>query len=211
MTRPIAAGHRTVLHVSSKCLYTRTLTRAYTCAHKDILIQKPVSKKSWNAAWYVNNNKMISIIKKKKNLRLSILLLIANHDYKNVPCFKFSPTVVETGLQLNCTNTVWWALNAVASFHRSRIRFSYLLTKNWSDLGSIVEDHIFSHGLDDGGQLIDVGWWQWGCVRRGEVAWMWPTAPPPSSLYQQSCVATLNPPPQHLTFYRSQISNDWEI
>lgn len=65
------------------------------------------------------------------------------------------------GLQLNWTNTVWWALNAVASFHRSWIRFSYLLTKNWSDQGSTVEDHIFSHSLDDG------GWWQWGVLGEG--------------------------------------------
>lgn len=136
-----------------------------------------------------------------------MLLLIANHDYKNVPCFKFSPTIVETGLQLNRTNTVWWALNAVASFHRSRSRFSYLLTKNWSDLGSIVEDHIFSHGLDDGGQLIDVGWWQWGVLGEGR----WHEYDLPLLLPQQSCVATLKPPPQHLTSYRSQISDNREI
>lgn len=49
MTRTIDAGHTTVLRVSSKCLYTQTLTRAHTCAHTDTLKRNPVSKKSRNA------------------------------------------------------------------------------------------------------------------------------------------------------------------
>lgn len=57
-------------------------------------------------------------------------MVIPNHDYKNVPRFTFSPTVVETGLAAKLNKYCVVSLNAVASFHRSWIRFSYLLTKN---------------------------------------------------------------------------------
>lgn len=206
MTRTIAAGTQN----GTACVEQVSLhAYVHTCAHTDILIQNPVSKKCWNAARVVHNNKLILIILGKISLSISI----ANHDYKNVPRFRFSPALVETGLQLNCTNTVWWALNAVASFHRSRIRFSYPLTKDSSDQGSIAGGPHSQSWLGLWWTAHRCGMVTVGGVRRGEVAWTWPTAPPPSSLHQQSCVATLKPlpPPQHLTFYCSQISKHWEI
>lgn len=104
---------------------------------------------------------------------------------------RFSPTAVETGLQLNCTNTVW-ALNAVASILRPQIRFSFLFTEKeliWS--GICCRGPHFLSWFERWWTTIQSGMVRVGCGGRGEVAWIWPTAPP-SGLRQQTSVVPLN-------------------